>query len=76
MGDGFKIRFWHYLWCGNQPLKTDSSDLFCLPRCKEAWVVDHMQFFNENFRWNISFTRLVHDWEVDFVTFFDLLYSN
>jgi hypothetical protein len=46
VGDGFKIRFWHYLWCGNQPLKTASSDLFCIARCKEAWVVDHMQFFN------------------------------
>ena len=39
-------------------------------------MVDHMQFLNEYFRWSISFTRLVHDWEVDFVTFFDLLYSN
>jgi N-acyl-L-homoserine lactone synthetase len=25
----------------------------------------HMQFFNENLQWNISFIRLMHDWEVD-----------
>jgi hypothetical protein len=34
-----------------------------------------VQFSNGNLQW-ISFTRLVHDWEVDLVTsFFDLLYS-
>lgn len=37
---------------------------------------DHMQFFNGNLQWNISFPKPAHDWEVDLVTsFFDLLYS-
>jgi hypothetical protein len=39
-------------------------------------VADYKQFFNENLQWDISFTRLVHNWEVDFFTSsFDLLYS-
>jgi hypothetical protein len=39
-------------------------------------VADHMQSFTGNIQWNISFTRPMHDWEVDLVTsFFDLLYS-
>lgn len=39
-------------------------------------MADHAQFCNDNLQWNISFTRLVHDWKVDLVTsFFDLLYS-
>jgi hypothetical protein len=29
-----------------------------------------MQFFNGNLQWNISFSRPMHDWEVDMVTSF------
>jgi len=36
-----------------------------------------MQFQNRYFYWNIFFTRPVHDWEVEVVSyFFELLYSH
>jgi hypothetical protein len=37
--------------------------------CKYAWVVDHMQFQNRYFYWNLFFNRQVHDWEVEVVSF-------
>jgi len=76
VGDGSKIRFWHDLWCRDQPLKESFSELFSIPCCKEAWVADNMQFSNGGIQWNVSFIRSVIDWEVDLViAFFDLLYS-
>jgi hypothetical protein len=76
VGDGSKIRFWHDLWCGYQPLNVNFSEIISIARCKEAWVADHMQFFNVNLQCNISFRRPLHGWEVDLViSFFDLLYS-
>jgi hypothetical protein len=44
--DGSKIKFWHDLWCGDQPLKATFSELFSIAQCKEAWVAYHMQVFN------------------------------
>jgi hypothetical protein len=31
VGNGLKIRFWHDLWCGDQPLKVTFSELFSIP---------------------------------------------
>jgi hypothetical protein len=37
-------------------------------------VADRVQFSNGNLQWNISFTKPMHDWEVDLITsFFGLL---
>jgi len=37
-------------------------------------VADRVQFSNGNLQWNISFTKPMHDWEVDLVSsFFELL---
>ena len=30
LGDGSKSRFWYDLWCGDQPLKTNFLELFCI----------------------------------------------
>jgi hypothetical protein len=61
--------------CGDHPLKASFSELFSIACC-EASVADHMQFFNSNIQWYISFTRPVHDWKVDLViSFFNILYS-
>jgi hypothetical protein len=46
VGDGSKIRFWHNVWCRDQPLKEAFSKLFCIACCREAWVVDNMQISN------------------------------
>jgi hypothetical protein len=59
-----------------EPTLEDSFSGISTTQCKEVWVADHMQSFTGNIQWNISFTRPMHDWEVDLVTsFFDLLYS-
>jgi hypothetical protein len=58
----------------DHPLKAIFSKLFSIARRKEALKSDHVQFSNRNLQWNISFTRSIHDWEVDLVTsFFDIL---
>lgn len=48
VGDGFKIRFWHDLWCVDLPLNATFPYLFSIAHYKEAWVLDNMQFINEN----------------------------
>lgn len=45
LGDRFKFRLCHDLWCGNQPLKANFSE-FSIACCKEASVVEHVQFIN------------------------------
>jgi hypothetical protein len=40
-GDGSKIKFWHDLWCGDQPLKGPFMELFSITRYKEVWVANH-----------------------------------
>lgn len=48
--------------------------LFSIVRYKEASVAD-MLFSNYIFKWNITFIKSMHDWEVEMVTlFFNLLY--
>jgi hypothetical protein len=43
---------------------------------RRRWWRIIWQFSSDNLLWNISFTRSVHDWEMDLViSFFDLLYS-
>jgi hypothetical protein len=75
MRDRTKIRFWHDLWCEDQPLKESFLDLFCIACCKEAWVADHLLFSNGNIQWNLSFIRPMQDWEVELViAFFNVLY--
>jgi hypothetical protein len=37
-------------------------------------MADCVQFFDDILQWNMFFTELVHDWEVELVTlFFNLL---
>jgi hypothetical protein len=47
VGDGTQIRFWHDIWCGDQPLKESFLELFRIARNKKAWVSDNMQIMNE-----------------------------
>jgi hypothetical protein len=55
--------------------KGNLSELFCIARDRDALVADHMFAHNE-VHWDMNFIRLVHDWEVDFVSsLFNALYS-
>jgi hypothetical protein len=39
-------------------------------------VANHLQLSSDSHKWNVSFIRAAHDWEVDsFSSFFNLLYS-
>jgi hypothetical protein len=41
-GDGYNVRFWHDLWCGDRLLKLCYPILFSIARFKDAWVVDNL----------------------------------
>jgi len=76
IGNGSKVLFWHYVWCGEIPLKILFPELFLIARRKDAWVEDIMQRQNGIISWNILFARPVHDWEVEAVSrFFGILYN-
>jgi hypothetical protein len=55
-----KIRFRHDLYNGDQPLNA-AFPKFSMACCKEASVVEHLQFINNNLQWNITFSRPVHE---------------
>jgi hypothetical protein len=46
LGDRFKFRLCHYLWCGDQPLKANFLELFSIACHKGALVVEHVEFIN------------------------------
>jgi hypothetical protein len=76
VGIGSKVRFWHDVWCSDQPLKHVFPSLFSIARYKEAWVKENFIWRNGNVEWNVNFVRSVQDWEVDVVSsFFEKLYS-
>ena len=42
---------------------------------KDAWVADNIQLQDGNLHWNVIFTQLVQDWEMEMVpSFFERLY--
>jgi hypothetical protein len=75
-GDGSKIRFRDYVWCGGVILKEVFPGLYNIASAKEASIVDNMDFIGGTLQWNVSFFRLVHDWELEVLaSFYTLLYS-
>jgi hypothetical protein len=56
-------------------LKDSFPELFCIARNTDALVADHMFTHNGEMHWDMNSIRLVHDWEVEFVSsFFNTLY--
>jgi hypothetical protein len=75
-GEGSKICFWDDVWCGDRVLKETFSGLFNIARFKEASIADNMERSSNSIEWNIQFTRLIHDWEVEELTsFYTCLYD-
>jgi hypothetical protein len=76
-GDCSHTRFLHYIWCGHFLLKESFPRLFCLARNMDAIVANFRIVSNDIVHWDINLIRLMHDWEVDFISsFFNVLYSN
>jgi len=64
------------LWCGDTALKVAFPALFGIASVKDASVADNLEFLGGSNRWNVSFTRESHNWEVDdFASFFQALHS-
>jgi hypothetical protein len=63
------------LGVGESPLKDTFPGLFSIARFREASIADNMERSNGTIQWNIVFSRLIHDWEVEilasFFFFFD-----
>jgi hypothetical protein len=75
-GVGSRISFWEDVWCGERSLKDTFSGLFSIARFRKASIVENMEWSNSAIQWNIVFTRLIHDWEVEVLaSFYRCLYS-
>jgi hypothetical protein len=75
-GDGSKIRFWDNVWCGDRALKEAFLGLFIISGLKKASIADNVEHLNGTIQWNIQFSRLIHDWEVDeLALFYRCLYA-
>jgi len=75
-GDGYNVRFWHDLWCEDMPLKLCYPVSFSIARFQDAWVVDNLSLVGGVAHWNVVFTRLAQDWEVEMVlSLYERLYS-
>ena len=76
VGDGAHIKFWQHQWCGETPLQRRFPELYKLASNREASVKDLVLYDGTNFHWNVSFTCLVQDWELESVTeFLDVIYT-
>ena len=51
------MKFWHDVWCGDDPLSMYFPDLFSINNDKEAYVADLMQFPNGVLFWDLEFLR-------------------
>jgi hypothetical protein len=75
VGDGVKTKFWHDLWWGNMVLKEAFPVLFGITWVKDASVANNMEVLGGSIKWNVSFIREVHDWEVGVFASFQVLHS-
>jgi hypothetical protein len=76
LGCGSRIRFWLDIWCGENTLSRAFLLLFRIAQNREARVADYLCWQNRVSHWDVRFTRLLHDWEVEpFQALIGLLYS-
>ena len=75
VGDGFCIKFWCDSWCEGLPLKNIFLELYNIASNKDASVAKLLLSSEANYHWNIRFTQLVQDWELESVaSFMDVIY--
>jgi hypothetical protein len=75
VGDGSLIRFWDDLWCSEEPLKLAYPELFCIACVQEGPVSDFVHYHSHDVHWEVNFTRLAQDWELESISsFLELLY--
>lgn len=71
-----KVKFWDDVWCGDERLKNSFLELYCIACEKDAYVADHIHIRDESVHWEVNFTRLAHDWELESIsTFWESIYS-
>ena len=76
VGDGTRICFWDYVWCTDGSLKDAYLEFFRIARTKDACVADNFQRRGDSIYWEVTFSRLAQDWEMEsFLSFLELLYS-
>ncbi|KAG6707832.1 hypothetical protein I3842_06G052100 [Carya illinoinensis] len=76
VGDGSRVRFWHDKWCGERCLKDNFPAIFELARVKDAAIADLLAYSDGFSQWNVEFTRVAQDWELEVITeFYATLYS-
>ena len=76
MGDGTRIRFWDDVWCIDSSLKSAYPELYHIARAKDAFVANNFQCRGNSIHWEVTFSRLAQDWELEsFSSFLELLYS-
>jgi hypothetical protein len=74
-GDGSKIKFWDDVRCGETTLKMLFPGLYIIAITKDASIADNIDTSGGTLQWNVSFSRLVHDWELEVLaSFYTLLY--
>uniref|UniRef100_A0A2N9G750 DDT domain-containing protein n=1 Tax=Fagus sylvatica TaxID=28930 RepID=A0A2N9G750_FAGSY len=59
VGDGSRLRFWHDVWCGDLPLRSQFPSLFQLARAPEATVADLCHFQESGREWQTPFAGLL-----------------
>jgi len=66
IGNGRRTSFWNDVWVGQYPLMQLYPVIYNLNQQKEATVAD----VRDNQGWNLSFRRMLNDWEIDSLTDF------
>ncbi|WMV38554.1 hypothetical protein MTR67_031939 [Solanum verrucosum] len=61
VGNGRKTMFWNDIWVGQAPLKQQFPDIYNLNQQKLATISEVKNAQG----WNLSFRRLLNDWEVE-----------
>jgi hypothetical protein len=42
VGDGYRIKFWHDVWCGENALKSSFPELYAIAHEKETLVSNYL----------------------------------